>query len=130
MPHRPTHVRTLSVEGRPDRARPAWRDVSAALRRLDGRTRTTAMLFLTEDAYLAVGGGPDRFLVFATDDNLTFHYLLRPGRRRGGEVSLVIGGQRSDYAASRVVNRDVMLRAARTYFHSGARDPELKWEED
>jgi hypothetical protein len=117
-------------------ANPTWADVEREIRALDARTQTLVMLAPAPpkgapegDHHLAVGGcGDGRFLVYTTEDNLSFWNLMGP-RERGAEhnVRMNIGGQEGEYREAQFVSRDVALQAARQYVEDGHRAADLTW---
>jgi hypothetical protein len=106
---------------------PTEADLVEAIDALDGKVHTIAIVGAEGDAHLAVGGGRDRFVVYATYDNATFHNLKR---LRGGEaiVRLVVGGQEGEYPADQVVDRDQAVRAATRFLLDGRLGDDLGWE--
>jgi hypothetical protein len=115
---------------------PTWADVEREIRALDARTHTLVILAPARpkgapegDHHLAVGGGGDgRFLVYTTEDNLSFWNLAGPGKQGADrKVRMNIGGQGGEYHESQFVSRDVALQAARQYVKDGQRSAKLTW---
>ncbi|MBS2012197.1 MAG: hypothetical protein JST00_04890 [Deltaproteobacteria bacterium] len=115
---------------------PTWADVEREILALNAATQTLVMLAPAPplgapegDHHLAVGGGGDsRYIVFTTEDNLTFWNLVdldRHGDAR--KVRMLIGGQEGEYVAAQFVSRDMALRAAHRYFEDGRRADDLMW---
>ena len=76
---------------------------------------------------MAVGGGDERFVVYATSDNEEFHNLIGSGDPNRTS-SLFVGGQEGDYPAHTIVDIDQALAAAKTFAETGKLDAELRWE--
>jgi hypothetical protein len=115
---------------------PTWADVEREIDALDGRTRTLVILAPAPpkgppkgDHHLTVGGGADeRFVVYTTEDNLTFWNMTDPEKRRSDrKIPMVIGGQEGEYRESQLVPRELALRAARQYIEDGSRALDLTW---
>ena len=110
--------------------RPSIRQVEAAIRQLDGQRRTMVVLEGKGDSHLTVGGGKDRFVVYATEDNQSFSTLLDPSRSENEVEMLVAGGQLGDYPSNVCVSLELALQAARTYAQHGHLDTSLVWQLD
>jgi hypothetical protein len=107
---------------------PTEQQVVDAVRALDGAIHTLVTLQGHQQRHLALGGGPDSYVVYATFDNEAFHSAMTPGL--GGTIHLVAGGQAGEYLARRTVNRNVAIKAALTFLHDQALDPTIVWEDD
>lgn len=119
----PDDARTSSV------LRPKWREIEAAIRRLDGKNCSLVILGVGEPPvpHLAVGGGASgQYIVYATKDNLSFQQLTNPAAL-AGKCTVVAGGQSGEYERRFCVGLAEALRAARTYAESGECDRELVW---
>jgi hypothetical protein len=117
-------------------ASPSWGDVEREVGALDGRTQTLVMLAPAPpkgapegDHQMAIGGGTDgHFIVYATDDNLSFANLIDPEKRAADrKVRMLIGGQEGEYCEAQLVSRELALRAARRYLDDGRCAPDLTW---
>jgi Immunity protein Imm1 len=113
-----------------------WTEVERAISALDGRTETLVILAPASpigapegDHHFAIGGGREgRSIVYTTEDNLSFWNLIeRPQQGDERPVLLRIGGQEGEYRSNQPVSRELALRAARSYFEYGHRDPSLEW---
>jgi hypothetical protein len=122
-------LRAINEECEPRKIeRPSLQDVTTAVQRLDGKTRTLVTLEAADDHHLAVGGGGGRYIVYVTLDNIQFKNLIIPGKS-GPKVILTCGGQEGDFAAKQCVDLDAATRAAETFALTGQPDPELAWED-
>lgn len=118
-----------------DVERPTCEQVAAAIEALDGESRTMVTLAPSPpngspvgECHMAIGGGPDHFIVYLTRDNLGFTNLVEPERQtRTNNIRLFIGGQEGDYTESQCVTRPTAIRAARHYLERGNPDPTLTW---
>ena len=93
----------------------------AAFDRLDGRRHTLLTLQGEGERHLAVGGGPDRFVVYMTEDNLCFYNLVTAVAADDQTESVVAGGQEGDYPSAQVITKSMAWEAVLTYFASGTR---------
>jgi len=115
-----------------------WADVEREISALDARTETLVMLAPSPpkgapvgERHMAIGGGGGgRFIIYTTEDNLSFWNLIDP-KRQGDRrnVHMLIGGQEGDYREEQFVSRDLALQAARQYFQDGKRAMDLTWTE-
>lgn len=109
---------------------PSLDQVEQAIRALNGGNRTIVTVAIGRDAHLAVGGGSDdRYVVYATFDNVTFHNL-QGQRTENGTVLLNVGGQEGEYPAKTIVEIEVALTAARSFSRNARLDPSLNWVEE
>jgi hypothetical protein len=110
---------------------PTLEQVEAAIRHLDGQSRTSIGLETVGAAYMGVGGGHEgRYVVFATYDNATFYNLADPvsGSAADAPIRLNVGGQAGDYPARLCVRLDTAILAARTFAADGTLEGSLSWE--
>ncbi len=78
---------------------------------------------------MAVGGGENgNYVTYATFDNQHFHTLLNPSNP-SGIITLVIGGQKGEYAANECVDLNMVLKAARKFAETGKLDETVLWSE-
>jgi len=113
-----------------EKQNPTWGDIEAAVRLLDGRTRTLVCVGIGDPPvpHMAIGGGEGgKYIVYSTPDNRTFQTLINPQAPRG-KCLLKAGGHFGEYELRQCVNLTDALRAARTYAETGEVDPELLWE--
>ncbi|MGC4113771.1 MAG: Imm1 family immunity protein [Myxococcales bacterium] len=112
-------------------AGPSLEEVERLVRGLDGESSTIVVLRGEGTGHLAVGGGPDRFVVYATRDNVEFASLIAPDRPDDRSMEQVVaGGQMGEYERRKVVSRDEALKAALRYASDGSLDSSSRWEED
>ena len=106
---------------------PVWQDVEDAIRKLDGKMRTSIYLGgIGGDPYLSVGGGDGRYLVviWTRDER---NVILTDSAKGDDKVRLVVGGQAVLLPGRQIVGLDAALRAARTYLETREPDPSLDW---
>jgi hypothetical protein len=108
-------------------AHPTEHDIHEAIARLDGRTYTLVIAGGPEPAHIAVGGGPEKYVVYATFDNQRFHNLV-VGDKCNEMQPLVVGGQRGDYPLNTIVSRAQALAAVRTFAEHGKLESTLGWQ--
>jgi len=107
---------------------PSWPEIEAAIRGLDGDRCTLVILGIGDSVpHMGVGGGGGKYVVYLTDDNLTFYNLIDP-QAASGTFELKAGGQFGDYQLRQRANLDQVLVAAKTYAQIGKPDPALRWE--
>lgn len=74
---------------------PSWQQIESAIRALDGKKRTMAVLSAGGEWHLAVGrGSSNRYVVYMTFDNISFLNLLSR-EKADRTVTLFVGGQDS-----------------------------------
>ncbi len=104
--------------------------VVAALKKLNGRTKTEVYLLADEEKSFSVGGGNDgRYVAFVTigvDDE--FYNLVDLRQPEGQELDVVTGGQRGTFPTKQVVGLSTAIEAARQFALDGSMSPSLTWE--
>jgi hypothetical protein len=109
---------------------PDWNQIEAAIRELDGKSKTLVTLGVDDETYMTIGGGESgKYVVSVTFDNINFHNLVDLSKPNGTE-KLLIGGQEGIYPAKMCVDLLRCLLAARTFAESGKLDELLCWQED
>jgi hypothetical protein len=109
---------------------PDWNQIEAAIRELDGKSKTLVTLGVDDETYMTIGGGESgKYIVSVTFDNISFHNLVDLSKSDGTE-KLVVGGQEGIYPAKICVDLLPCLLAARTFAESGKLDQLLSWQED
>lgn len=109
---------------------PNWSQIEAAIRELDGKSRTLVTLGVEEDTYMTIGGGESgKYVVSVTFDNISFLNLVDLSKTDTTE-KLVVGGQQGIYQSKMCVDLLPALVAARTFAESGKLDSLLSWQED
>ncbi|WP_335210606.1 Imm1 family immunity protein [Nostoc sp.] len=105
-----------------------WIQIEAAIRELDGKSKTLVTLKYDDETYMNIGGGKsDKYVVTATFNNQIFDVLV--DLPKSDEIEkLVVGGQEENYPAKMCVDLLHCLLAARTFTNSGKLDPLLSWE--
>ena len=106
-----------------------WQEIEAAIRELDGYHKTLITLETDGETHMAVGGGQDRYVVYMTFDNESFHYLVDPSKS-DVEESLIVGGREGFYPAKSCVDLNTALKAARAFAELGAMDESVVWKAD
>lgn len=109
---------------------PDWLTIEAAIRRLDADSCSLVVLGIGDPPvpHMAIGGGDQgRYVVYATNDNLTFYKAVNP-KAGIGKCDLVAGGQLGSYDLRLCVGLDEALRAAKAYAETGSLDRSLTWE--
>jgi len=111
-----------------DVANSTWDEIWEAINSLDGHKRTLLSLVEGVNAYMLIGGDPDKgFIVNTTSDNCEFYSLVISGKPTE-EVLITIGGQEGNYKSKHCVPLPFALRAARTYFETREQEESLCWE--
>jgi hypothetical protein len=106
-----------------------WQEIEKAIQELDGKHRTLVTLETDGEAHLAIGGGPDKFIVYLTFDNEVFYYLCGFAKSNL-EESLVVGGQEGLYPAKFCVGIDIILQVAKIFSEFGTMDQTVVWEKE
>ncbi|MBG1263240.1 hypothetical protein F8S20_31235 [Nostoc sp. BAE] len=109
---------------------PNWIQIEAAIRELDGKSKTLVTLKSDDEAYMNIGGGKlAKYVVTAILNNTKFSVLV--DLSKSDEIEkLLVGGQEENYPVKMCVDLLHCLLAARTFTESGKLDPLLFWEED
>ena len=109
---------------------PTWPDIEAAIRALDGQTRTEMYLHPHRgdpETYLAIAGGSgNHYLVFVCHHNKRFDEAVSPDAPEG-TVSMITGGQLGEFQFEDLVTLDEALEAAQVYHQSGRLAGSVKW---
>lgn len=127
----PLLVRRLSYgDGHRDQCLdyPTWKQVEAALSRLDGHND---VLLELQGAfpYLVVGGGrAERYLV-AVGFEHSCYFLCSPHNRDWEDLCVVLGGQSSLYPGDLSVDTEMVMKATWSFAKQGALAPSLRWVE-
>jgi hypothetical protein len=106
-----------------------WQEIEKVIQELDGKHRTLVTLETDGEAHLAIGGGPDKFVVYLTFDNEVFYYLCGFAKSNL-EESLVVGGQEGLYPAKFCVGIDLILQVAKIFAEFGTMDQTVVWEKE
>ncbi|HBL13073.1 MAG TPA: hypothetical protein DD379_17090 [Cyanobacteria bacterium UBA11162] len=106
-----------------------WAEIETAIKELDGHHKTLVTLEADGETHMAVGGGTDKYLVYLTFDNETFHYLVDPSKPDADE-RLTVGGQEGVYPAKLCVDIDSAIKAAKTFAELGTMDKSVIWKQD
>jgi hypothetical protein len=109
---------------------PDWSQIEAAIRELDGKSKTLVTLGADDETYMAIGGGESgKYVICVTFDNISFYNLV--DLSKSDEIEkLVVGGQEGIYPTKMCVDLLRCLVAARTFAESGKLDTLLVWQEE
>ncbi|MHC5595710.1 MAG: hypothetical protein ACYTXC_07045 [Nostoc sp.] len=109
---------------------PNWIQIEAAIRELDGKSKTLVTLKADDETYMNIGGGNlAKYVVTATFNNKRFDVLVDLSKSDEIET-LVVGGEEKNYPVKMCGDLLHCLVAARTFTESGKLDALLSWEED
>lgn len=122
--------RVLGVEGEPDVAEPSWKEVVAAIERLDGDARSELSLGPPGDVMLVVAGGPDLFHVMLVDPMRDTWQSVHDPTQPSAPHDIVAAGQVSQFRRDTLVDRDAATRAAQAFFEDGDAAGDLSWITD
>jgi hypothetical protein len=104
--------------------------IVAAIRKLNGRNKTSVYLQADGKMSLTVSGGNDgRYVAFLTigiDDE--FYNLVDLRQPEGQMLDIVTGGQGGVFPAKQCVGLETALAAARQFAIDGSMSPSLAWE--
>ncbi|MEH1938520.1 MAG: Imm1 family immunity protein [Nostoc sp.] len=105
-----------------------WIQIEAAIRELDGKSKSLVTFKYDDETYMNIGGGKSaKYVVTATFNNKNFDVLV--DLSKSDEIEkLVVGGQEENYPAKMCVDLLHCLLAARTFTESGKLDALLYWE--
>lgn len=105
---------------------PEWERVGEAIKEMNGKEHTVICLQGESKIHMTIGGGPDVFVVYASDDDETFYTAFDPGNS-GGSADLTVGQQANKYPLELLVGKDVVLKAAKLFAEKGELDPNVNW---
>ena len=104
--------------------------VVAAIKKLNGRNKTSVYLQADGEKSLTVSGGTDgRYVAFVTiriDDE--FYNLVDPQQPPDQMLEVKTGGQMGAYPAKQCVGLETVLEAARQFAADGSISRSLSWE--
>lgn len=107
---------------------PSIDDLDCVIEALDCKIRTLVSLYGQNDTYLCVGGGGGQYVAYASTSDGQLWNLLSNKSDCMDVVLLNAGGQEGDFPARQVVDKQQVLRAARTFLEIGKLDSSLQWE--
>lgn len=112
-------------------AEPTWNEITGVLSMIDGVTRTSVALELSDYGVMTIGGGSGgKFIViFTFDDPDRLPYTLVEESVTGPDVELVIEGVASEYPARLCVTRQQAIEAFRRFFQAERFVATAEWEE-
>ncbi len=106
---------------------PAFADIRDCLNKLDGKTHTLMSLELETGAAMQIGGGPDSYM--SQTVNGEFCWLAHGSVWREGELSLVVGGQRSLFETSVGLSRAQAFDILSVFYHGdGVLTTNVHWQ--
>ena len=104
--------------------------VVAAVRKLNGRNKTSIYLLADGEKSLTVSGGNDgryiAFLTIGTDDE--FYNLVALTHCKDQMMEVVTGGQKGMHPARQCIDLETVLEAAQRFALDGSMSPMLTWE--
>jgi hypothetical protein len=105
---------------------PSWEDIEKAVRSLDNKKRSSMGLEISEDFYMAIGGGNGEYICQVFPDMCR---LLNPEIPEDSTaVKLLVVGQKSEYWAGECVPLELVLKAAKYYWETGKMAESLTWD--
>lgn len=108
---------------------PSVADAAEAIRRLDAQTWTIVSLYASDGAYMTIGGGAGKYVVFVSDtDEQLWNLVTAEEEGVDDSVLLHIGGQEGDYPRRQIAPASHVLEAAGTFMRTGELEPTLHWE--
>jgi hypothetical protein len=106
---------------------PQWPAIEAALRLLNGTTKSLVVLEGPPPMHMNIGGGnANRYVVSLTYDTDKYYVLQNP-EATTEIVELTVGGGTSQYPVAMLVPLELTLVAAKTFAATGEADPTLPW---
>lgn len=121
------HINAMSIDAQTV-VGPAWADVEAAIRSLDGDLRTVIVL-TGDEATLTIGGGSEGHYLcsYAESDDVLYDLWRSVPTSSDDLVSLVTGHQEGYFEPNLIVGRDAALAAAKAFADSGHRMDSPDW---
>jgi Immunity protein Imm1 len=107
----------------------SWLEIEAAIKELDGQSKTLVTLETEGETHMAIGGGLQKYVVYVTFDNENFHYLVDPSKSETDET-VIVGGQAGVYPGKSCIDLNTTLKAAKTFVELGIMEKSVIWEQD
>lgn len=104
---------------------PSWSDVEAAIRAMDGNTRSELGLFVDEDTFLQVGGGGGKYTCCVRAEG-KLHVLTDPNRTSDETVWLV-AGQGDDVSLNECFPADMIIEVSKCFWEHRTVSPRYHW---
>ena len=106
-----------------------WQQIQTAIDQLDGHRHTLVTLETEGEAHMAIGGGSTKYLIYLTFDNERFYYVAQSSNLDTNE-SLIVGGQEGIYPSRFCVEKNTVMKAAKTFVEIGIMENSISWEQD
>jgi hypothetical protein len=111
---------------------PSWNDVEEAIRALNADDLNDVYLEGPEEARMVIGGGAGRYLISVDVPNsevVVKHFSPVNAAADSNElIELVVAGSLGEWFATELVDLDVALAAARSYYEDGTLTDVVRWE--
>lgn len=98
------------------------------IKKLNGKNHTQLILE-SSNGFLIIGGGNDLFVISNVIGDNEKSFTLVNGDNEN-EVEVVTGGQSGLFPKKMVVNFEIAIKIAKTYFATSKMDSQFIWEED
>jgi Immunity protein Imm1 len=110
---------------------PPWNEVEEAVRALNADDLNDVYLEGPADARMVIGGGAGRYVISVDvpDSQVGVKHFsaVNTDSDPNEWIDLVVAGSLGDWPASEIIDLDLALAAARTYYHDGALAPTVQW---
>jgi immunity protein Imm1 of predicted polymorphic toxin system len=111
---------------------PSWNDVEDAIRALNAHDLNDVYLEGPDDARMVIGGGAGRYLISVDvpdSEVVVKHFSPVNAAADSNElIELVVAGSLGEWLATELVDLDLALAAARSYYEDGTLTNAVKWE--
>jgi hypothetical protein len=100
--------------------------IQAAIKALDGDTKTVVCLVKIAHTRMDIGGGAHQQCVVNAGNDKTFYVAIDPTRGTD-PIKVKVNGQENNYPADMLVTKDVALKAAKLFSETGKLEPTVHW---
>lgn len=88
------------------------------LEKLDAKQHTLVNLFVSEENYLMIGGGNEKYVVTGEENGIVFN-LINPNEKGTLKVELNTGGQYGLFEPKYIFPKETAFKCAMKYFSIG-----------
>ncbi len=110
-------------------SKPSWSQAVDSIRALDGEQKDNVCLDADDDSYMGIAGGRGDEYVVAGFLTASGRFILACGEGSGAIKHIPVCGDENPFCDFEIVNQEVVLEVAKTFFERGICDPGFKWND-
>ncbi len=110
-------------------SKPSWPQVASLIKALDGELKDSLVLEGDDGSYMGIVGGLDGQYVVAGFLTASGRFILASEDGSGAIKYIPVCGDENPFCDFEIVNQEVVLDVAKTFFEKGICDPGFKWNE-